>query len=198
MKDNVDWEGSGRKLMDRVQTPSWFSAPCSKHVFSEMGVGGTVWPYRRRGVKWGARWVKPEGFTGLPAIHGWKRKNLLIRSVSPSCQLSKCRQESSTGVEKLCIFISPFHLVLSTNKHCGLRFLWIPLSPTAPPERCPAAGQGRGQRGEFGAGALGSCNGEVLGSPSAGDSCSRWSVSPRTHCPVPCRVETRRQGVLQP
>ena len=105
-------------------------------------------------MKWEVQWVRlPEGFTGLPAIHEWKK--LLIRTISPLCRLSKRRQESSTGVEKLCVSISLFCFGLSTNTHRGLRFLWIPLSPTALPERCPAVRQGRGQRGKLGLETLG-------------------------------------------
>lgn len=102
-------------------------------------------------MKWRVWWVQlPEGFTGVPVIHEEKGKKLLIRSISPSCWLSKHRQESSTGVEELCILISLFHFGLSTNRHRGLGFLWISLSAVALLERCPAAGQGRGQRGKLG------------------------------------------------
>lgn len=46
MKDNVDWEEFGSKHVDWVQNSSPFSVPCSKYVFLEMGVRGTVWPCR--------------------------------------------------------------------------------------------------------------------------------------------------------
>lgn len=42
--------------MDWLQTSSWFSTPCSNHVFLETGVRGMVWPYRKRGMKRGAWW----------------------------------------------------------------------------------------------------------------------------------------------
>lgn len=155
--------------MDWVQTPSWFSAPCSKHVFLETGVRGTVWPYRKEGMKWEVAWVRLlEGFTGLPAIHEWKGKKLLIRSISPLCHLSKRRQESSGGFEVVCISISLLPFGLSTNTHRGLWFLWILLSPMALPERCPATGQGRGQRRKLGLEPLSPAMGRCWAAPQRG------------------------------
>lgn len=145
--------------MDWVQTPSWFSAPCSEHVFLETGLRGTVWPYRRREVKRGAQWVQlPEGFTSDTQVEGEE-------TADPLCWLSKRRQKSLTGVEKLCILISLFCFVLSTNKHRGFRFLWILLCPVGLPEWCSATGQGRGERGKLGLGHSGPATGRCWAAP---------------------------------
>lgn len=77
-------------------------------------------------MKWGVQWLQLlKDFPGFPVIQEGKGKKVLIRSISPLCQLSKGRQGISAAVEKLCISFSLFHFGFCSSGTCSPLQLWL-------------------------------------------------------------------------